>query len=249
MTIDRRSPGLADRLLNLNIVLRSRVGPRLESRVRDLYGPSGVFGLLEYDFVNVAWQNAEFVVDAGANVGAFSLWARHRGAHNVLAIEPDPSTAQLLIRNVSGDGVEVVIAALAGEDGSARLSVSRLSTGSKVGPAGGGPEVPTKTLEHLLGGASWPRVDVLKMDIEGAEYEVLRSTSDQWLERIGVMIVELHGGPGPERNSVLDRLRSLQFRIAVGSAGSAGLEHVLAWRPGAQAWVETPAQEGSSTSR
>ena len=39
----------------------------------------------------------------------------------------------------------------------------------------------------------WERVNILKMDIEGAEADVLGRTADAWLDRVDMLIIELHG--------------------------------------------------------
>jgi hypothetical protein len=46
------------------------------------------------------------VVDIGANVGAFTVWAAKAGARKVWAFEPDPGTAYVLARNVALNGIE-----------------------------------------------------------------------------------------------------------------------------------------------
>ena len=43
----------------------------------------------------------------------------------------------------------------------------------------------------------WDRIDLLKMDIEGAEREVFGPGAKEWIHKIGVLVVELHEGVSP----------------------------------------------------
>lgn len=54
------------------------------------------------------------VVDVGANIGVFALWAERLGAH-VVAFEPEPKTFASLVTNVAGRRVSPRQAALVGE--------------------------------------------------------------------------------------------------------------------------------------
>jgi FkbM family methyltransferase len=52
--------------------------------------------------------------------------------------------------------------------------------------------VATVTLAELVAGLGGRRVSILKMDIEGAESEVFRDTTDSWLRFVDCIVVELH---------------------------------------------------------
>jgi len=53
------------------------------------------------------------------------------------------------------------------------------------------------------------RIDILKMDIEGAEADVLGKSADIWLNRVDLLIIELHG---PEIEvAVMETLRRNRF--------------------------------------
>ena len=43
----------------------------------------------------------------------------------------------------------------------------------------------------------WDRIDLLKMDIEGAEREVFGPGAQEWIHKVGVLVVELHEGFSP----------------------------------------------------
>ncbi|WP_261361958.1 FkbM family methyltransferase [Frigoriglobus tundricola] len=52
--------------------------------------------------------------------------------------------------------------------------------------------MPGVTLESLIGAAGFPHIDLLKVDVEGAEVELFR-TADRWIDRVNVICIEFHG--------------------------------------------------------
>jgi FkbM family methyltransferase len=126
------------------------------------------------------------VFDIGAHVGQFALTAAGRVAHGgeVHAFECDPTTYKWLDRNVGLNGlgnVRLNDCALSDAEGLARLYLaSTRDTGSNslVGPAwvdsGKTVEVPTITLDGYCSKHLVTRIDVVKLDVEGAELQVLK---------------------------------------------------------------------------
>lgn len=120
-------------------------------------------------------------VDVGANIGLYTLKAA-TVAGRVIAIEPGAEAGALLRSNVALNGfdnVTVVAKALSDSVGRATLhhvavgedpqAFSLLSDPSAVA----GESVPTTTLDALAGELALPRVDCIKMDVEGAEDRVI----------------------------------------------------------------------------
>lgn len=112
------------------------------------------------------------VWDIGANVGLYSLMAS-RKAMRVIAVEPVAENVKYLERHISLNGVrniEVVVAAVARECGQASFSAgNNRSTGHL---AAGPLKVDVVTLDSLF--VKFGAPDVIKMDVEGAEYVALQ---------------------------------------------------------------------------
>jgi len=128
-------------------------------------------------------------VDAGANVGLYSLAVRSHGPARILAIEPDPETLRRLRDNLAASGaaeVQVAPVALAERSGRARLAgpaanrgeialLAPESAGRDGGPEPAGDAVETRPLLTVVQAAGFGRIDALKLDIEGAEAPVLEA--------------------------------------------------------------------------
>lgn len=117
-------------------------------------------------------------VDVGAWVGPTVLWAARHGGH-VVAVEPDPVARAVLTENVTRNGADVQIlpCAVAVERGRATLHGIEWgdSQSSLLAVATATVEVDTLTFAEIL--PSGP-VDLVKIDIEGAEADVFPAATD-----------------------------------------------------------------------
>lgn len=145
--------------------------------------------------------DAEDVVwDVGANLGVFALVGAGQGA-DVVAVEPHPETASQLQANAASADtpgrVDGRMVALGREAGHSSLVVDRDEVGTqtpRLDDSGrDGVDVMTMTGDELLDGEV-PAPDVLKVDVEGAEMDVLVGMSHA-LESCRLVFVEAHS-PG-----------------------------------------------------
>lgn len=145
---------------------------------------------------NVAGQ---VVVDIGANIGAFSKQCLQLGAAHVISYEPEPHNWELLQRNVGGD-VEAH-----------NLAVSTKKEIRLSDDAGGSHQVKTGgtvckavTLDEVL--EPLDHVGVLKIDIEGGEYDILTAASDQVLDKVAYLVLEYHNTDAQTFGMMIARL-------------------------------------------
>lgn len=149
------------------------------------------------------------IVDAGANIGAFSLYAARRAPHAVVhALEPFPSTRARLQQTVTQNQLtarvkiyELALADLSSNDASRHMSNDgpSQSRGTSSQPVAGGVAVQATTLEQFLERAKISHADFLKMDIEGAEHEVLAAASPAVLRKFAEIALEYHPNGSAER--------------------------------------------------
>jgi FkbM family methyltransferase len=233
-------PGLLRRLafgplLDRQVDLRTRAGPALTARLRDLAAPAEVFGLDSYDFKVIDWAQVRYVIDVGAHIGSFTLWVSSRTRARVLAVEPNPQTYELLVENVRRAGltqlVQVSDRALAGSRGRRRLSVVGSSeTARLTTDVDGGVPVEAVTLTDVIRESGFPSVDILKVDVEGAERQVFGRLAPEQLKTVRCVIVECHRNQGTNPGEVVDVLRAAGFRTAVEENAASAVETAVGWR-------------------
>jgi FkbM family methyltransferase len=143
------------------------------------------------------------ILDCGANVGIFSLWAAYqRPSARIVALEPFADTFSALARNIRANGLEGRIQALeagvAAESGARWMNSAGASPDRKMMhadtpvPAAGAVPIQCLTLADALQQFDLQPLDLLKMDIEGSEWEVLLSTAPSTLAAIRHIQLEYH---------------------------------------------------------
>ena len=134
------------------------------------------------------------IVDAGANIGAASLWfhARHPDA-TIHAFEPEPANFALLQHNLSSvSSVKLIHAALGRKDGRARLGLAEHGAMHSIVDADADAiDVACRSLGSYLEELRIKRVDVLKLDVEGSELEVLEGLGDR-IGTVDIIVGEVH---------------------------------------------------------
>lgn len=161
-------------------------------------GPELLHSLQEIfsdDIYDIAFDTDHpYILDCGANIGLSVLYLKMKYPKaKIVAFEPDPSNFGLLQKNISGyqlKDVELRNEAIWKENTTLKF-VSDGTLGSKVNSETGSENaisVKAAKLRDLL----TKQVDFLKIDIEGAEYEVLKDCNDS-LSMVKYLFIEFHG--------------------------------------------------------
>ena len=138
------------------------------------------------DYGGLAIRPDDVVLDAGANVGVFSIWASSK-CRSVIAVEPAPETFNLLELNKrinKANNVLLVNRAFSDHDGYVNMG----GDGATFRIERDGILIPSSTIDSLLAELE-VSIDVVKMDVEGAEKV---SLDGSYLQRVREIIVETH---------------------------------------------------------
>ncbi|WP_167532646.1 non-ribosomal peptide synthetase [Streptomyces alboniger] len=200
-----------------------------------------IFTREEYLRGNITIDNGDTIVDVGANIGLFTLFASHRNPDGRLyAFEPLPPLHDTLRRNVELHGLnaklfDCALGSQAQEEtftfyphntvNSTRAATApqardlvRAFLRNKAGPDGGArpgaaatdliDEVvesrlesrtftcPVRTFSDIIEQEAIDRIDLVKIDVEGAEHEVLKGIRPEHWQRIRQFAIELHDVDG-----------------------------------------------------
>jgi FkbM family methyltransferase len=149
----------------------------------------------EYEFNLI--KQPRVIIDAGAHIGLASIWFATRYPNAlIVAIEPEPGNFELLAANTASyPNVHALRAALWSTDSDVDLLDPGWGTwGFRIGEASrskDGRVVPGVTIASLMGQYGLTHIDLLKVDIEGAEIEVFSNCSS-WIENVDGIVAELH---------------------------------------------------------
>ncbi len=174
------------------------------------------------------------VIDAGAHVGEYTVrFSKAVGAAgSVHAFEPDPRVYPVLTRNVAKCSLGNVVAnnlAIGGTEGVQGFVLGKDPTGSGLGRsegtvATGKLDVRVTTIDAYVRSQKIARVDLVKLDIEGAEVEALNGARRVLEEmRPKCIFVECHGS----YDEVVDILKDCRY-VPVSPPSYRRYTHVLA---------------------
>ena len=144
------------------------------------------------------------IVDAGAHIGMASIsFALKYPSARIIAIEPDPSNFAALIRNTSPyRNITAIQAALWREDGQVTLGPSKAHPkGTFQIDKNGQQSVRAITMDTVMRETGTVSIDLLKVDIEGAEIEVFECCP--WIRNVRVIAIELHDRVRPGCSSAV----------------------------------------------
>jgi FkbM family methyltransferase len=161
----------------------------------------------EHVFVNEEYgfslaQPPSVIIDAGANVGMSAVYfsIRYPGA-TIIAIEPEPTNFELLKKNTElYPNIIPVNAALWNHDGIVQVHDSGGGHwGMRVASAdtSSDSKITSVTLQTLLKQHEIGHIDLLKVDVEGAEYEIFED-APLWIDHVDVICIELHDRIRPD---------------------------------------------------
>jgi FkbM family methyltransferase len=200
--------------------------------------------LYDIAFLKAHLQPRAVIVDVGANLGFFALFmASQLPDARIFAYEPLPTNFKHLQRHFRLNNGKALVAenkAVAGEKGSLDLyynpdvsytPLASLRTDfedtntSRV-------TVEAVSLPDIFASNRLDRIDLLKLDCEGAEYDILYRCPDSLLQKVRLMAMETHPGTKANENkeALCAFLTAKGFTVKIGDK-----DFVWAWREGQRA--------------
>jgi FkbM family methyltransferase len=161
---------------------------------------------------------ADTVLDLGAHIGGFALQAaKHIGCRRIVAIEAMPDNFRLLADNIAANGFAQIVHAVQGavldRDGEAILSAPGTHTGvARVEANATASTIAVAALDARRIVTEIGKIDLLNIDIEGAEIAVFRRLGPL-LQAVDVIIGELHTTPFGTPNDALAMLAEHGFAV------------------------------------
>lgn len=216
------------RILKKDRILKVRGGGRIY--VRSVFGPDFVvthemFSRDDYGLKNVSLNNASpIILDIGANIGTFAMFAINLYKHaTIFAYEPEESNYRVLLNNINlnkvADNVFPYQLAVADNSGERELFLSTseyahsLEKG-RVRCVSGNKKITCTTIEDIMTKHGIKFIDLLKLDIEGSEFEVLYKLPEKIYHNINYIAFEIHEHGKYSADELLAFLKKKRFDMA-----------------------------------
>jgi FkbM family methyltransferase len=155
--------------------------------------------------------NIKTVIDIGANAGLFGLASRAAfPTATIHAYEPNPALARPLAHNAELAGVAFFLEAVGRTDGYISLDVvpgGSVLSRSRTDPTGSIRQIAFRDALKRIGG----HADLVKMDCEGAEWEILED-HESW-QKVNFLTMEYHLTAGQGHEAIVSALERIGFAV------------------------------------
>ncbi|GAB7140615.1 hypothetical protein RsTz2092_05650 [Deferribacterales bacterium RsTz2092] len=160
-------------------------------------------GKANAELLNMNFKDGDCIIDIGGNVGIVSIYlAKKHPNIKIYAYEPVKRNYENFLKNIKvnniPDGVIEVFNKAVTQDGrDVHAAISIRNTGASsiyytMGATGGG-DVPSITLDKIFEENNISKCALLKIDCEGAEYEIIYNTKGEHLRKCACILGETHG--------------------------------------------------------
>lgn len=182
--------------------------------------------------------SGDVVVDIGGHIGTFTLFALHHGARRVYTYEPVPENFRLLQANLMANhytnGVASCVA-VSDKQRMEKLYLYDVDAGNTLKRASEYRTqryitVPAVTFSQIITKNKLKKIDFLKIDCEGSEGDIIRSTPDRLLKIARKIAIEYHDNVSSlDHLQIEKKLKKLGFRTQVRS-DSSPFGYLYAWQ-------------------
>jgi len=177
-------------------------------QAREWYDPIKPYAKLEYEWVvNHVPLREQKVIDVGAHHGQYSIVFALAASRecDLVSVDPYPMNCLLTEANLLLNGIKAQIVQCAVADKDGQVFFEKQSNGRII--TDGGMLVNSRTIHSLL-----PNADVVKLDVEGAEYIILPDALET-LRSVHTWIIEIHPIGNPHPNELIDLLLAKDYNV------------------------------------
>ena len=189
----------SQQIFNMANISNMKVPLAFRPNTSDKWLLNKIFNVQEYNF-KIENFNPQLILDCGANVGySAAYFANKYPQAKIIAVEPEPLNFKMLTYNTHFfDNVTCLNSAIWYNEGYIKILPdvpgNTLAFMTEDTTADDPEALKTTTIAKLLADSGFDEIDLLKLDIEGAEREVFDDIAkpDEWLPKVKVMVIELH---------------------------------------------------------
>lgn len=170
---------------------------KIRNHSTDFMALLNVWVLEEYNSKNYNISNDGPIIDIGAHIGLFSLYVSQFYKNSkIFCYEPNKENFELLIENLSNNNLKNIFAnnlAVSDSNEKIKLYINKDQSGHNLFYKSELSEiVQSITLQKIFDDNKITKCSILKLDCEGAEYQILKSLPQKYLKNISFIILEYH---------------------------------------------------------
>ena len=176
----------------------------------------------DYKITDFSINDNDIIIDIGAHIGLFSLFASQYCKNGkIYCFEPIKENYDILTENIDLNKIKNLIPfnyAVSKESNHKKIYLNSDDSAHSIFPSGENfIEVKSTTIKSIFDENQINNCNILKLDCEGAEYEIIDSIPKEYFFRINKIIIEYHlASKKPELyENLLKKLEDLSFKIKI----------------------------------
>lgn len=206
-----------------NAILETRSGVKIMLRVNstDLMAFTHVWLLKEYDKPGFEINDTDIIIDVGAHIGLFTLFASQFCKHGTIyCFEPIKENFDLLLSNLQLNkiiNVKPYNIAISKQAGNVTIYLNRDESGHSMHVLGTkSVQIESNSLKNIIDHNNLEKCDLIKMDCEGEEYEIINSLPPDYFRKINKMCIEYHFATDKPHlvENMIKKLKTLSYDIS-----------------------------------
>lgn len=181
------------------VCFKTKSGLKIKTRSNstDLDTFSLIWLLKEYNKHGFKIQKNDIIIDIGAHIGIFSLYASQNCTDGkILCYEPSTENYELLQHNISKNKLNNIFpnnSAVSNTNDTVTLYINSDNTANSIYDfTSKSIQVKSQTLQNIFDSNKLNVCDYLKLDCEGAEYDIIESLPDEYFKKIKQIYIEYH---------------------------------------------------------
>ncbi len=203
--------------------LKNGLKIKLRTNSTDLQAFANVWVLEEYGIDDFKIIESDVIIDIGGHIGLFALFASSKSKKGkIISVEPYPNNFNLLKENMNNNNFRNIILinkAVSKTDKNLELFVDSTDDAAHSIYKIGEEVIQIKgiTLKQIMLENQITKCDMLKIDCEGAEFEIIKSLSDVELLKMDKICLEYHINKNDETllKNLKNRLEKMNYKITI----------------------------------
>jgi len=168
------------------------------------------------------------VIDIGANIGLFAKYMYSKEANKVILVEANPLLKKNIERILSDDldRSSIYMSPIYSDNRTVTFNYTEnnsaigsiafdSSKGSDYSSLDKSIELETITLQDIINNEKLNRISLLKCDIEGGEYDLIPSLTDEQMSMIDKFMIEIHDNVDGRIKPILNKLTKHGFKYSI----------------------------------
>ena len=209
---------------NKHVIFETKAGQKIKIRVNstDLMALTHVWLIQEYHNDGFNIETNDIIIDVGAHIGLFALYASQFCKNGkIICYEPIKENYDLLLENIKQNKISNIIpynSAVSSKSSTVKIYLNEDESGHSMFLENKNfVTVNSISLSDIFKENNIATCDFLKLDCEGAEYEIIDSLREDFFQKIKKTIIEYHrADTNPELlENLTQQLESHNFRIKI----------------------------------